>query len=115
MKRAAKSDPKAAAACCLPANEEQHLRSVEGRQVDAEFALLAKAVGHPACVRILPLPSGSCDPLRQRREEAERRDLREAVAKRATRTAWVLDVPEESTGPDAPKRVASPSLQTGLA
>jgi len=59
MKRTTKSDANAAAvaatACCPPANQKQDLRPVEGPKADAELALLAKAVGHPARVQILRL------------------------------------------------------------
>lgn len=59
MKVATKFEPKAAsvpeAASCPPANEEQDLRPVEGPDADADLALLAKAIGHPARVQILRL------------------------------------------------------------
>lgn len=41
--------------CCPPVQELPDLRPVEGRQADEELALLAKALGHPARVRILRL------------------------------------------------------------
>jgi ArsR family transcriptional regulator len=41
--------------CCPPANEQADLRPVEGREADEELAVLAKALGHPARVRILRL------------------------------------------------------------
>lgn len=47
------------------------------------------------------LHSGSCDPLLQCREQAERRYLREVVQQHATRTAWLPWQPEEPVGPDA--------------
>ena len=43
------------AGCCPPANEQVDLRPVEGREADVELAGLAKALGHPARVRILRL------------------------------------------------------------
>ena len=45
--------------CCPPAAPETELdlRPVEGPEADEELALLAKAVGHPARVRILRLLS----------------------------------------------------------
>jgi arsenite-transporting ATPase len=61
------------------------------------------------------LHSGSCDPLLQRREDAEHRYLREVVEKQATRTAWLPWQPEEPTGPDALARLASSNLQPALA
>ena len=56
------------------------------------------------------LDSGSCDPLLQRREEAEHRYLREVVEKHATRTAWLPWQAEEPTGPDALARLAASGL-----
>ena len=41
------------AACCPPADEQEDLRPVEGREADLELALFAKALGHPARARIL--------------------------------------------------------------
>jgi DNA-binding transcriptional ArsR family regulator len=57
MKPLAKRAPAKAptSACCPPANEEDDLRAVEGPDADAELAVLAKAVGHPARVQILRL------------------------------------------------------------
>jgi ArsR family transcriptional regulator len=43
------------AACCPPSNAQADLRPVEGREADEELAVLAKALGHPARVRILRL------------------------------------------------------------
>jgi len=57
------------------------------------------------------LHSDSCDPLLQRREEAEHRYLREVVDKRSTRTAWLPWQPEEPVGPDALARLAASSLE----
>ncbi len=57
------------------------------------------------------LRSGSCDPLLQRREEAERRYLREVVEKRSARTAWLPWQPEEPVGPDALARLAASTLE----
>lgn len=45
--------PPPGTACCPPADEEEDLRPVEGRGVDEELATFAKALGHPARVRIL--------------------------------------------------------------
>ena len=53
------------------------------------------------------LDCGSCDPLLQRREEAEHRYLREVVEKHAVRTAWLPWQAEEPTGPDALARLAA--------
>lgn len=47
--------PDQEATCCPPANEQVDLRPVEGREADEELAVLAKALGHPARVRILRL------------------------------------------------------------
>jgi DNA-binding transcriptional ArsR family regulator len=43
--------------CCPPADEQPDLRPVEGPEADAELAGLAKALGHPARVKILRLLS----------------------------------------------------------
>jgi DNA-binding transcriptional ArsR family regulator len=40
-------------ACCRPADRGADLRPVEGADAEAELATLAKALGHPARVRIL--------------------------------------------------------------
>ncbi len=56
------------------------------------------------------LHSGSCDPLLQRREEAEHRYLREVVEKHSARTAWLPWQAEEPTGPEALARLASSTL-----
>ncbi len=45
----------AADSCCPPANRETDHRPVEGDEADEEMAALAKAVGHPARVKILRL------------------------------------------------------------
>jgi len=47
------------------------------------------------------LHSGSIDPLLRRREEPERRYLREVVKRYSTRTAWLPWQTEEPTGPEA--------------
>ena len=60
------------------------------------------------------LRSGSCDPLLQRREQAEHRYLREVVEKHATRTAWLPWQAEEPAGPEALARLASSRLQPAL-
>lgn len=43
----------AAAACCPPPSDAPDLRPVEGEEADEELATLAKALGHPARVKIL--------------------------------------------------------------
>jgi ArsR family transcriptional regulator len=43
------------AECCPPANNGDDLRPIEGAAAEAELAMLAAAVGHPARVRILRL------------------------------------------------------------
>ncbi len=53
MKKQSDSD----AMCCPAAEPEADLRPVEGAAADEELALLAKAVAHPARVRILRLLS----------------------------------------------------------
>lgn len=45
--------PKATARTCPPASDQLDLRPIEGAAADKEFAVLAKAVGHPARVQIL--------------------------------------------------------------
>jgi len=42
-------------ACCPPADAAQDLRPVEGREADDELASFAKALGHPARVRVMRL------------------------------------------------------------
>ena len=56
------------------------------------------------------LHSGSCDPLLQRREEAEHRYLREVVEKLSTRTALLPWQAQEPTGPDALAQLAASTL-----
>jgi arsenite/tail-anchored protein-transporting ATPase len=58
------------------------------------------------------LNSGSCDPLLQRREEAEHRYLREVVEKHSTRTAWLPWQAQEPTGPEALAQLASAGLHS---
>ncbi len=41
--------------CCPPANDEPDLRPVEGDEADEDLAALAKALGHPARVKIVRL------------------------------------------------------------
>jgi ArsR family transcriptional regulator len=41
--------------CCPPAQEQVDRRPVEGDEADEELAALAKAIGHPARVKILRL------------------------------------------------------------
>ncbi|AUX20658.1 hypothetical protein SOCEGT47_011310 [Sorangium cellulosum] len=43
----------AAGPCCPPADEQADLRPIEGDEADEELAGLAKALGHPARVKIL--------------------------------------------------------------
>jgi len=43
------------AACCPPPLAGPDLRPTEGAEADAEIAVLAKAIGHPARVKILRL------------------------------------------------------------
>jgi arsenite-transporting ATPase len=52
------------------------------------------------------LQSGSCDPLLQRREQAEHRYLTEVVQSYARRTAWLPWQAAEPVGPDALARLA---------
>lgn len=56
------------------------------------------------------LHSGSCDPLLQRREQAEHRYLTEVVAQQAHRTVWLPWQPEEPVGPVALARLAASNL-----
>jgi ArsR family transcriptional regulator len=42
-----------AAACCGPAEDQPDLRPIEGDAADDELAMLTKALGHPARVKIL--------------------------------------------------------------
>jgi DNA-binding transcriptional ArsR family regulator len=42
-------------ACCPPRDDRADLRPVEGDEADDELAMLAKALGHPARVKILRL------------------------------------------------------------
>ncbi len=49
MKKA--SDPEVV--CCPPPDTQEELRPVEGREADEELASFAKALGHPARVRIM--------------------------------------------------------------
>ena len=56
------------------------------------------------------LHSRSCDPLLQRREQAEHRYLSEVVEKHATRCAWLPWQPEEPVGPEALAHLAASSL-----
>ncbi len=44
-----------AAPCCPPARDEADLRPIEGEAADDELARLAKALGHPARIKILRL------------------------------------------------------------
>ena len=47
--------PALEAGCCPPADQQEDLRPVEGREADDELASFAKALGHPARVRIMRL------------------------------------------------------------
>jgi arsenite-transporting ATPase len=60
------------------------------------------------------LHCGTCDPLLQRREEAEHRYLREVVEKHARRTAWLPWQPEEPVGSDALARLAAAKLPSSI-
>lgn len=60
------------------------------------------------------LHSGSCDPLLQRREQAEHKYLSEVVDQHATRTAWLPWQPEEPIGPGALARLGSTRLEAAL-
>jgi ArsR family transcriptional regulator len=42
-----------AVACCPPAKDQADLRPIEGDAADEELASLARAIGHPARVKIL--------------------------------------------------------------
>lgn len=42
-----------APACCGPAEDKPDLRPIEGDAADEELAMLTKALGHPARVKIL--------------------------------------------------------------
>jgi len=44
--------------CCLPLKDTPDLRPVEGEQAEDELAALAKAISHPARVRIVRMLSG---------------------------------------------------------
>jgi ArsR family transcriptional regulator len=39
--------------CCVPAQQATDLRPIEGDEADEELAVLSKALGHPARVKIL--------------------------------------------------------------
>jgi DNA-binding transcriptional ArsR family regulator len=45
-------------ACCPPADGRPDLRPVDGDAADEELAALAKAIGHPARVKILRILAG---------------------------------------------------------
>lgn len=47
--------PPAETACCPPAADQPDPRPIEGAAADDELAMLAKALGHPARVRIVRL------------------------------------------------------------
>lgn len=48
-----KQSSAASSACCPPASDGADLRPIEGDEADEELAALAKAIGHPARVKIL--------------------------------------------------------------
>lgn len=48
-----KATPQAPEPCCPPAKELADLRPVEGDEADEELSTLAKALGHPARVKIV--------------------------------------------------------------
>jgi ArsR family transcriptional regulator, arsenate/arsenite/antimonite-responsive transcriptional repressor len=48
-----KANAQLAEVCCPSPNEQADLRPVEGDDADEELASLAKAIGHPARVKIL--------------------------------------------------------------
>ncbi|HWV39984.1 MAG TPA: metalloregulator ArsR/SmtB family transcription factor [Vulgatibacter sp.] len=48
-----KSTAQASEPCCPPAKEQADLRTVEGDEADEELATLAKALAHPARVKIV--------------------------------------------------------------
>jgi ArsR family transcriptional regulator len=74
MKSITELDP----ACCPEAEPDLDLRPVEGAAADDELALLAKAVAHPARVRILRLLSRKELPLAQSTVSEHLRILKEA-------------------------------------
>ncbi len=45
--------PPVAKECCPPADERPDLRPIEGDSADEELAMLAKALAHPARVKII--------------------------------------------------------------
>ncbi|MFM2416256.1 MAG: hypothetical protein RL385_979 [Pseudomonadota bacterium] len=47
------TQPRAAERCCPPPASGQDLRPIEGEAADEELAALAKALGHPARIKIL--------------------------------------------------------------
>jgi len=47
--------PAARTPCCVPTPNQPDLRPIEGDEADEELAALAKAIGHPARVKILRL------------------------------------------------------------
>lgn len=60
------------------------------------------------------LRCGSCDPLLQRREEAEHRYLREVVERHAHRTVWLPWQPEEPIGPEPLLKLARHPVPAAL-
>jgi len=50
-----KKNDRRALDCCPPADQTPDLRPIEGDDADAELALLAKALGHPARIAIIRL------------------------------------------------------------
>jgi len=50
-----RTDRSTAQPCCPPADEQPDLRPIEGDEADDELASLAKALAHPARVKIIRL------------------------------------------------------------
>lgn len=48
-----KTPTPAASSCCPPPRDQTDLRPIEGDEADEELASLAKALGHPARVKIV--------------------------------------------------------------
>ena len=48
-----KASPRPSESCCPPAKEQPDLRPVDGDEADEELAALAKALAHPARVKII--------------------------------------------------------------
>jgi ArsR family transcriptional regulator len=50
-------NPQSQSICCPPSSGEPDLRPVEGEDADSELAILTKALGHPARIKILRILS----------------------------------------------------------